>query len=140
MAYRFRVSVRLLHPSENLTALAGQLGLEPSRSWIAGERRTSARGELLDGRWNHSYSTMPVDAENDEGLEATLERIASFLSEKAQELEQHVSSGGSIELFIGFFQEGFNSGFSLSSELMGKYAALGVRLDFDIYGQSDEPA
>lgn len=140
VTYRFRVSVRLRHPSENLTALSEQLGLEPSRSWFAGERRTTPRGEPLDGLWDHSYSTMPVDVENDDGLEAALERMASFLSGNAQALEQHVSSGGSIELFIGYFQEGFNSGFSLSAELMSKYAALGVNLDFDVYGQGNEPA
>jgi len=139
-SYRFRLSVRLRHPSENLAALSGELGLEPSRSWVAGEGRTTPRGEPIDGVWDHSYSTMPVEVENDDGLEAALERMASFLSGKAPALKHHINSGGTIELFIGYFQEGFNSGFSMSSELMGKYAAFGVGLDFDIYGQSDEPA
>lgn len=138
VTYRFRVSVRLRHPSEDLTALCAELGLPSRRSWVAGERRTTPRGALLDGNWDHSYATMPIDVETDSGLEAALDRVAAILSDKARTIEQHIRSGGSIELFVGYFLEAFNSGFTLSSALMGKISDLGVDIGFDIYGEDED--
>ena len=54
-------------------------------------------------------------------------------------LGQLIASGGSAELFVGFFLENFNSGFSLSPELLRKCVALGIALDFDVYGHEPVP-
>ena len=77
---------------------------------------------------------MPIDVEHDDSIEAALQRVASILALHTLPLKQHISSGGTVEIFVGYFQESFNSGFLLPAELMREYASLGVSIDFDIYG------
>ena len=139
VTYRFRLSLRLRHPRENLALLSSVLGLEPSRIWTVGDPRATPKGQPLDGKWDSSYSTMPIDVEHDDSIQAALQRVASILALHTLPLKQHISSGGTVEIFVGYFQESFNSGFLLPAGLMREYASLGVSIDFDIYGQSDVP-
>src|SRR5690606_8846790 len=47
--YRFKVSLRLVHPSADLSHCSREFGLEPSRQWRAGDARTTPRGRPLEG-------------------------------------------------------------------------------------------
>ena len=137
--YRFKISLRLVHPSADLSPCSAEFGLEPSRQWLAGEPRTTPRGNPLEGLRRESYWTAPLETSADKRLEGALARIAQWLEEHDLFMTNHAGSGGSAELFIGFFLESFNTGFSLEPELLAKYASLGVALDFDMYGSDDEP-
>ena len=136
--YRFTISLRLVHPSAELSHCSAELGLEALRLWKAGEPRETPQGKPLEGFWRESYWTATLDTPEPEGLEAALARIADWLGEHASFLSNHARSGGSAELFIGFFLEGANSGFLLEPSLIEKYSALGVALAFDIFGFDDE--
>lgn len=136
--YRFTISLRLVHPSADLSHCSAEFGLEAFRIWKAGESRETPRGKPLDGFWRESYWTAPLDTPEPEDIEAALARIAEWLGEHDSFLADHARSGGSAELFIGFFLEGANSGFLLEPTLLEKFSALGVALGFDIYGLDDE--
>ena|SRR5690606_5695908 len=137
--YRFKASLRLVHPSADLSHCSREFGLEPSRQWKAGDPCTTPRGRPLEGVRGESYWTAPLDMSAHKNIEDGLSHIATWLSEHSKFMADHARSGGSAELFIGFFLESFNSGFELSPSLLNKFGALRVGLDFDMYGQDDEP-
>lgn len=137
--YRFKISLRLTHPSEDLSECSAEFGLEPSRQWKVEDPRTTPHGNPLDGVRRESYWTSPLDTAAHNDLEGALAQVAQRLCEHAPFLSGHARSGGSAEIFIGFFLESFNTGFSLEPSLLAKYASLGVALDFDMYGTDDEP-
>jgi hypothetical protein len=137
--YRFNISLRLVHPSEDLSRCSAEFSLEPSRQWKVGDPRTTPRGNPLDGFRRESYWTAPLDTAAHRDLESALAQVAHWLCEHELFLREHASSGGSTELFIGFFLESFNTGFSLDPSLLAKYSSVGVALDFDMYGADDEP-
>ena len=138
-AYRFKVSLRLRHPESDLSSCSTEFALEPFRQWTIGHGRTSPRGVSLDGKWDHSYWTAPLEISPGEDLETSLARTAHWLAGRAPFLAAHQASGGSVGLFVGLFLEGFNSGFTLEPSLLAQYASLGVALEFDVYGPDDSP-
>lgn len=137
--YRFKISLRLRHPQSELSVCSTEFGLEPYRQWSVGQKRTSPRGKPLEGVWGDSYWTTPLGVFPDENVEDALARVGEWLEGHTSFLAKHLASGGSASLFIGFFLEGFNSGFALELPLLAKYVSLGVSLDFDIYGSDDLP-
>jgi hypothetical protein len=137
--YRFKISLRLVHPSADLSSCSGEFGLEPSRLWIVGEPRTTPRGNPLEGQRHESYWSSPLDVSTYSHLEGALAEVARQLKNHSSFLAKHAESGGTASLFIGFFLESFNTGFLLAPELLAKYSSLGVALDFDMYGSDDEP-
>ena len=137
--YRHKLSLRLRHPRARLESCTEQFGLEPLRQWSVGERRTSPRAAPLPGVWQDSYWTAPLEIVQGGSLEEDLERVTAWLEQHSGYLLQHRQSGGSAELFVGFFLEGFNAGFALRPQLLSAFANLGVALDFDMYGPSDQP-
>ena len=137
--YQYKLSLRLNHPNARLDSCAERFGLETIRVWSVGESRTSPRGASLPGVYGDSYWVGALDLIEGEEIEDALARDAEELVRHAAFLGLHRESGGSAEIFVGFFLEGFNSGFPISSSLMSSLGALGVALDFDIYGPSDSP-
>lgn len=65
--YRFKISLRLVHPSADLSPCSKEFGLEPSRVWKVGEARTTPRGTPLEGLRSESYWTTPLDASAHDG-------------------------------------------------------------------------
>src|SRR5690606_20759589 len=103
--YRFKVSLRLVHPSADLSHCSREFGLEPSRQWRAGDARTTPRGRPLEGVRGESYWTAPLDTSPHKNIADSLSHIASWLKEHSAFMANHARSGGSVELFIGFFLE-----------------------------------
>ena len=133
-------SLRMRHPSADLSYCTRQLDLEPNRQWVAGEPRTSPVGRPLGGVQPDSYWCAPLVLDQESDIEnflaSTLDRLETYRSV----FDQCSATGGSAELFIGFFLEAFNGGFSLQPQLLAKAASLGIALDFDIYGHEDDPS
>jgi len=139
LPYRFKISLRFRHPRMELSNCSSEFGLVPTRQWSVGKKRTSPRGKPLEGLWDESYWTTPLEIESDEAIETALNRIAQWLGHHTPFLSTHRISGGSAVLFIGLFLEGFSCGFSLEPSLLAQYTSLGVALEFDVYGPCDEP-
>jgi hypothetical protein len=71
-------------------------------------------------------------------LEEFLDEIATRLADKAAVLKRHAERGGEADLYIGYFLEKANTGFSLSPALLRRFADMHVELIFDIYGNDAE--
>ena len=86
-----------------------------------------------------SYWTAPLDTSASRDLESALAQVAEWLGAHEAFLAGHSQTGGVTRLFIGFFLESFNTGFLLEPALLAQFSILSVGLDFDMYGQDDEP-
>jgi len=140
--YRYKVSLRIYHPAEAPSAFTEALGLEPDFQHMVGLPRVNRRSQPLPGKYEESYWSYAFDIPADTDLEDFLLSVTARLAAYAPFFSRISSSGGRAELFIGFFVEGFNCGFSLAPELHRQCAALGLGMDFDIYGlcNNAEPA
>ncbi len=110
------------------------LGMKPRFQWMAGQRRTTPKGELLEGVNAFTYWCS-------EGTEGHGNDLAESLSSHLQAFEacgdflaHFVSTSGSIEYFISWFTEGLNCGTTLDFDLLMRLAALRIELGIDVYG------
>lgn len=113
-------------------------GRQPGTAWMVGERRTTPKGDLLDGRHSWSYWASPFTPPDDSDLMA-------FVGRTVEELKPHVTffrhlrdTGGSVEFFVGLFADGVNIGMILPHDLMAELGAMGIDLALDIYDYKDE--
>jgi hypothetical protein len=138
--YRYFLSLRLWHPSLDLSIVTGTLGLSPKYTDTAGKARVR-KGKVLGKIANESYWTHEFDlgSEAEQDLEDCLLIHADQLMQHKALFDSICSTGGGAEFFIGFMLESFNCGFGLSPELQNKCAALNLGLSFDIY-DSDKHA
>jgi hypothetical protein len=135
--YQFRISLRLRHPSRDLSVATGTFHLKPQHSWVDGGRRSTPSGDRLEGLYQGSYWTARLldgemcDSRNltlDEALEKCWRSLAphqSFLDELRRD-------GGSAEFYLGIFASE-NFGIVVSQQLLNDLASLGVQLAFDVY-------
>ena len=118
------------------------LGLRPSRTWRAGEPRSTPKGRTLGGANRESYWTAGIE-EGDwppRSLVVAVGDALDRLSDRRAFLRRSRSEGGSAEFFIGWFFDG-PSGDVLPYDVLAQAADLGIDLSFDVYpppGPSDD--
>jgi Domain of unknown function (DUF4279) len=61
--YHFRISLRVRHPSIAPEKITEALGIEPKRSWKAGEPRQTPKGTALTGSNRDTYWTAECAAD-----------------------------------------------------------------------------
>ena len=136
--YRYFLSLRLWHPSLDLSIVTSTLGLLPKFTDTAGQARVR-KGKALDKIADESYWSHEFDlgSEVEQNLEDCLLIHAIQLEPHKAFFDSICSTGGGVEFFIGFMLESFNCGFGLSPELQSKCAALNLGLSFDIYDNDE---
>jgi hypothetical protein len=134
--YRYAISLRFRHPSADLSGIGDKLGITPTRSWKAGDPRTTPKGTPLDGVFRDSYWTsMPIEGASSEAtdLSEALGQILTQLSERRAFFADFADSGGRAELLVGWFFDEGNSGDVLPHELLARLAELRIDLSLDVY-------
>ena len=133
---RTRISLRVWHPRRTAAELCRALPFAPGRTWDVGAPRTSPAGAPLPGRYTESYATFPLS----EGAGPPAEAVAAAAGRVAPYGEQFLAwraEGGAVELFVGWFMEGGNSGDGFEPDLLARLGALGIALSLDIYAVSE---
>lgn len=137
--FRYRYSLRLRHPDMAPEKISLALGMKPQFQWMAGERRTTPKGDRLEGVNAFTYWCS-------EGIEGRGFDLADSLSSHLTTLEAHrsflsefVSTGGSIDYFVAWFTDGLNTGVTLDWQLLKRLAALEIDLGLDVYGDKSPP-
>jgi len=136
--YRYRVSLRLHHPTRDLSDATSALKLTPRRQWIHGSPRTTIAGAPLPGINDGSYwySELISGEARDSRVEAVEDALAEFhglhLAPHKEYFDSIRSDGGWIEFYIGLFGSE-NFGIEFTSELLALMAPFGVRLSLDVY-------
>lgn len=137
--YTYIVSLRATHPTEEPSVLTSLLGMQPTRSWLAGEARTTPKGASLGGSRANSYWAArliegEISSEVSE-VEDTLDQVVSRLSAHAVSLGAFSKTGGSLILYLSLFGAQ-NFGLTLSPALLARISALNLELDLDVYPES----
>ena len=116
-------------------------GLEPSRSWRAGDPCVSIKGKPLPGVRKDSFAcSTPLTLPATGTLVAALVEIVEGLTPIKSDLRALAEDGGSAELFVGWMLAG-SSGDVLDWSLMQMLSEHRLDLSLSIYpdeGRFDE--
>jgi len=130
-SYQFDISLRVRHPSLDPAEITSALGLNPSRSWRAGEARTTPKGNPLEGRYSDSYWVVKL-AKGRWPLAAVINELLDQLAPHQALFQQIRAEGGTVEFFVGWFFER-NSGDVFDCDLLARMADLKINLSLDVY-------
>ena len=135
--YRYVVSLRIRHPMINPDSITKKLRLQPFRKWMAGEQRSTPKGNPLKGINRNTYWTAELHTEK--SLSSRKIAVEDFLSEQLARFKPmrkyfgHIrKTGGRIEFFVGLFCDK-NMGAEFLSSLLETTGKLGIDLSLDIY-------
>ncbi|MDR2871761.1 MAG: DUF4279 domain-containing protein [Xanthomonadaceae bacterium] len=141
LPYQYRVSLRITHPSVDLSRFDSLLGIESQWGWRVGDFKETPSGVPSKERHSSSYWCAELTLSYTSTEEATLE---DFLQEWLDRLTPHQEllaqiseEGGGTELFIGLFLENA-AAFSLSPILLAQFALLRMALDVGIYPATED--
>jgi hypothetical protein len=135
--YQFRLSLRLKHPTKDLSFATQQLGLRPSQQWTSGKPRITRAGVPLEGVYPESYwvaALLGGDLQDStqQSLDEALETILQMLSRHALFLEEFRRDGGSLYIFVGIFGPR-NFGLEFSPTLLSELGLAGLEIGLDVY-------
>jgi Domain of unknown function (DUF4279) len=132
--YRYKISLRVRHPSMDPAEITYSLRFNPSQFWSAGERRASPSDGPLEGVWPDTYWTARVVEGEWPGkdLEAAIAELADRLETNKGFFERVRSDGGTVELFVGWFFDG-QSGGVFDFGLLARMADLKINLSLDLH-------
>jgi hypothetical protein len=128
---RYKISLRFWHPHMPPEEMATGLGLTPTICQKAGDPRKAPQGLMLPGDYPVTYCVFPISGESCHTLVDDIASFVSVLEQKAAFFESFHNTGGTSELFVGWFER---SGETIPWELMGRLAALNVNVGLDVYG------
>lgn len=128
---RYKVSIRLRHPTMDPDEISLCLNIEPSITWRSGDQRRTREGEILEGLYDHTYwvGTLTGDRTS-QSLIDTLEHYLRNLETRADFMRRFNETGGSAEFFIGWFGSG---GATFAWNLLERCAYLRIELGMDVY-------
>ena len=135
--FEYSVALRFRHPRIDPKVISEQIGRKPSRSWTAGDARTTPKGERLRGHNEETYWSAPLHSKRT--LDSRKTDFEKFIIVVIDKLEPHkkfinklIRGGGKAEIFIGLF--GTNDyGFELKREHIKRLGAVGVGISVCIY-------
>jgi hypothetical protein len=110
------------------------LGIKPQFQWMAGELRTTPKGDQLKGINGFTYWCSEGVEGRGFDLADSLSSHLLVLEENRPFLTEFVSTGGSIDYFIAWFTDGLNNGVTLDWQLLKRLAVLQIDLGLDVYG------
>jgi len=136
-AFSYAVSLRVRHPTLDLSVLTERLRLEPAHSWKAGDPRRSSTGAPLGGQHRDSYWSAQLPAHmtgpNSMPLELFFNQQVLQLSRHREFLTKLRSDGGEISLLVEL-QPVANSSLTFSSATARKLADLNIEVEFQFAG------
>jgi hypothetical protein len=132
--YRYKISLRVRHPSMDPAEITHAVDLIPWRCWPAQEPRTTPLGKPLGGIWPHTYWTARVMEGEWPGkdLQVAIGEVVDWLELSRSFFEKVHSEGGTAEFFVGWFFEG-QSGGVFDCGLLARMADLKINLSLDLY-------
>jgi Domain of unknown function (DUF4279) len=133
-SYQYDISLRVRHPSLDPAEITSALGLNPSRSWRAGEVRTTPKGNPLEARYSNSYWVVQLGKGGwpDKTLAAVVNELLDQLAPHQGLFQRIRAEGGTVEFFVGWLFEG-NSGDVFDCDLLARMADLKIDLSLDVY-------
>jgi Domain of unknown function (DUF4279) len=133
-SYKYTISLRVEHPSADPAEITSALGLTPSRTWRAGEPRSTAKGAPRPGENAESFwtATLAEGRWPEKALPDIISDLLDQLAARKDFFHRIRSEGGKAEFFVGWFFDG-QSGDVFGCDLLARMADLKIDLSLDIY-------
>ena len=131
---RRRTTLRFFGDDLDPALISDALNCQPDRGWRKGEvitKKDSGSTRVANtGMW--SISAAPAESFN--------QQISELLEKTTDDLEawQTLTSRFHADLFLGYWMEDHNDGFGMSQKAMSMIGERGLRLEIDIYDNSDD--
>ena len=136
-AFSYSLSLRVRHPTSNLSGLTDKLRLEPAHTWNAGDPRRSQSGSPLGGVHRDSYWSAPLPADmigpNSVPLELFFNQQVMQLNRHRDELAKLQKDGGEVSLLVELSPEA-NSSLTFSSSTARRLADMNIEVEFQFVG------
>jgi hypothetical protein len=129
MAFEYRVSLQIKHPSANPQDIIEGLGRMPLRYWAVGEPRRTPIGTALPGTQRETYCVFAVGEGNDGELADCLRSAVADLESAAPLFQELRATGGSINFYVSWTAG--ERGEVLDTKLLFSIAQLGVDLGIE---------
>ena len=127
------MSVRLWHPSYNLTHFSALLSMRCFRTWLAGSQRETPIGTRLSGVYKESYwCSEPIRFFAKKGFNSDLANIIIRLQKIKNEIQMIKSTGGGVEIYMHFLGS-VNNGDTINSSQLKLLGELGVDLLLEVF-------
>ena len=97
---RYTLVLSIEHPTMDPAIISSKLGLEPRRSWAAGDQRTTPRGLRLARTNKTSLWRNWIEIEGRRHFSKDVSEVLLHLQEKADFIRELTDSGGSIMLYL----------------------------------------
>jgi Domain of unknown function (DUF4279) len=139
-SYRYKISLRVRHPSMDPAEITYSLRFNPSRACRAGEPRTTPSGRPLEGKWPDTRWTARVLEGEWPGkdLQAAIAELLDRLEPNRSFFEKVHSEGGAAEFFVGWFLHG-QSGGVFDCGLLAGIADFKISLSLNVYPRDSQP-
>jgi len=136
-AFNYAVSLRVRHPSMDLSVLTDKLRLEPEHKWKAGEPRRSPTGSALGGNHRDSYWSALLPAQMVGPSSMPLEQFFSQqlvqLGRHRELLSQLERDGGQVSLLVEVAPTA-NASLTFTSASARKLADMNIEVEFQFVG------
>jgi len=108
--FRYRISLRLRHPSMRAEVITEALGMRPRFRWNAGDQRSTPQGQPLEGTYPTTYWCSDAVKAMGFDLEERLRVELAGIEPHSDFLALFTSTRGSIEYYVGWSICGMNTG------------------------------
>jgi hypothetical protein len=129
---RTKLSLHIKHPTRDLATICRTLGLRPKIIWKQGEERRTPKGRRLARVRESSYCSVDLGAASKVDLSKKIESAVRSLQNNRAVLRRLTSTGGRISFYVGWFCD-YDTGETLSSEILRQMTDMGIALDLNIY-------
>lgn len=137
MQGRYKLKLRVYHPTRSADEITSVVGLQPVVCQSVGTARVTPKGRPLKGTYSQSYCLFEIaEGELDAATSALEDAVMQF--EGAQNSIQILTKGGGETFLALAIFTGEESGLEFPNSLLGRISALGVGIMISSY-LSNEP-
>lgn len=129
MSFDYKVSLQVRHPDADPAHIVAGLGIPVSRSWKAGDCRSTPKGAELPGKYRETYCLFVLGRGKDGELAKCLARSVNILQPKREHLKWITDTGGSLNLYVGWVVG--ERGAVFDARLLNDIAQLGIDLGIE---------
>jgi hypothetical protein len=127
-----QLSLRIFHPSNDLSITCRSLGLKPKVLWRAGEERRTPKGNAIGGLRANSYCLIEFGRPRRKPFANQMENALAQVVPHRRLLKRLASTGGKISFAVAWFCDE-HTGASLDSSLLSELAGLKIGIELFVY-------
>ncbi|MDR2549861.1 MAG: hypothetical protein LBD10_06670 [Desulfobulbus sp.] len=127
------MSIRLRHPSCDLSNFSSLLSMRCFRVWVAGSQRETPAGKKLLDVYKESYwCSESIRFSEKKGFSLDLKNIINRLKNIENEIKFIKSTGGDVEIYVNFLGS-VDNGDTIDSSTLKTIGELGVNLSLEVF-------